>query len=85
MSCATTQLVIQFRQPPHMLFENGGHENPDSDRLVIQIQPAEGIQLHFNTKVPDAGMQLRMTDLSFRFRDKFAGPMPEAYQRCCWT
>jgi glucose-6-phosphate 1-dehydrogenase len=81
MSCATTQLVIQFRQPPHMLFENGGREPLESDRLVIQIQPAEGIQLHFYTKVPDAGMQLRMTDLSFRFRDKFAGPMPEAYQR----
>ena len=81
MSGATTQLVIQFRQPPHMLFENGGREPLESDRLVIQIQPAEGIQLHFYTKVPDAGMQLRMTDLSFRFRDKFAGPMPEAYQR----
>ena len=26
-------------------------------------------------------MQLRLTDLSFRFRDKFAGPLPEAYQR----
>jgi glucose-6-phosphate 1-dehydrogenase len=81
MSCATTQLVIQFRQPPHMLFENGGREVSESDRLVIQLQPAEGIQLHFYTKVPDAGMHLRMTDLNFRFREKFAGPMPEAYQR----
>jgi glucose-6-phosphate 1-dehydrogenase len=48
---------------------------------VVQIQPAEGIQLHFQTKVPDAGMQLRMTDLNFRFRDEFARNMPEAYQR----
>ena len=81
MSCATTQLVIQFRQPPYMLFGGGPRDPRDSNRLVIQIQPAEGIQLHFHTKVPDAGMQLRMTDLSFRFREKFAGPMPEAYQR----
>ncbi len=48
---------------------------------MIQVQPAEGIQLHFQTKVPDAGMKLRLTDLSFRFRDKFAGVMPDAYQR----
>jgi glucose-6-phosphate 1-dehydrogenase len=81
MSCATTQLVIQFRQPPFMLFGDGPRAPRDSNRLVVQIQPAEGIQLHFHTKVPDAGMQLRMTDLSFRFREKFAGPMPEAYQR----
>ena len=81
MSCGTTQLVIQFRQPPHMLFEDGPRDDRESHRLVIQIQPAEGIQLHFQTKVPDAGMQLRLTDLNFRFREKFAGPMPEAYQR----
>ena len=81
MSCGTTQLVIQFREPPYMLFEGGPRDHRDANRLVIQIQPAEGIQLHFQTKVPDAGMQLRMTDLSFRFREKFAGPMPEAYQR----
>ena len=81
MSCGTTQLVVQFREPPYMLFEGGPRDLRDANRLVIQIQPAEGIQLHFQTKVPDAGMQVRMTDLSFRFREKFAGPMPEAYQR----
>jgi glucose-6-phosphate 1-dehydrogenase len=48
---------------------------------VIQVQPAEGIQLHFHTKVPDAGMKVRQTDLSFQFRTTFAARMPEAYQR----
>jgi glucose-6-phosphate 1-dehydrogenase len=81
MSCATTQLVIQFRQPPFLLFGNAPRDRHESNRLVVQIQPAEGIQIHFHTKVPDAGMQFRMTDLNFRFREKFAGPMPEAYQR----
>jgi glucose-6-phosphate 1-dehydrogenase len=81
MSCATTQLVIQFRQPPCMLFDGGPRLSSEANRLVIQIQPAEGIQLHFHTKVPDAGMQFRLTDLNFRFRERFASPMPEAYQR----
>ena len=53
----------------------------ESNRLVIQVQPAEGVQVHFFTKVPDAGMKLRQTDLSFQYREKFSGPMPEAYQR----
>jgi glucose-6-phosphate 1-dehydrogenase len=81
MSCRTTQIVIQFRRPPHMLFADQRAAAPAANRLVIQIQPAEGIQLHFQTKVPDAGMRLRMTDLDFRYQREFAGAMPEAYQR----
>ncbi len=81
MSCLTTQIVIQFGLPPLMLFESGPRSPHEANRLVIQIQPAEGIQLHFQTKVPDAGMQLRLTDLSFRFQEKFAAAMPDAYQR----
>ena len=79
--CQTTQIVIQFRQAPHMMFEGGPRAAFESNRLVIQVQPAEGIQLHFQTKVPDAGMKLRLTDLSFNFRDRFSSSMPEAYER----
>jgi len=81
MSCRTTQIVIQFRRPPHTLFKNESAGGLDANRLVIQIQPAEGIQLHFQTKVPDAGMQLCLTDLNFSFADEFSGSMPDAYQR----
>ncbi len=81
MSCRTTQIVIQFRQPPYSLFGGRADELFSANRLVIQIQPAEGIQLHFLTKVPDQGMKLRMTDLDFRFRQQFAQELPDAYQR----
>lgn len=81
MSCRTTQIVIQFREPPHMLFSDGPRNVLDANRLVIQIQPAEGIQLHFQTKVPDAGMRFRLTDLNFSFQREFAGQLPDAYQR----
>lgn len=81
MSCRTTQIVIQFREPPHLFFRSQSNKNWDANRLVIQIQPAEGIQLHFLTKVPDAGMKLRLTDLDFSFDRTFAGKLPDAYQR----
>lgn len=81
LSCRTTQIVIQFREPPHMLFADGPRRKLDANRLIIQVQPAEGIQLQFQTKVPDAGMKLRMTDLDFRFQREFAGELPDAYQR----
>ncbi|RMF39158.1 MAG: glucose-6-phosphate dehydrogenase [Planctomycetota bacterium] len=80
MSCRTTQIVLVFREPPHCLFGNSSKSSPLTNRLVIQIQPAEGIQIHFQSKVPDAGMKLRLSQLDFRF-DRASGPMPDAYQR----
>ncbi len=80
MNCRTTQIVVQFRQPPLQLFRQCGGVH-EGNRLVIQIQPAEGIQLHIQTKVPDAGMELTLTDLSFRFDRHFRGRMPDAYER----
>ncbi len=81
MSCRTTQIVVQFRNPPHIMFDAESSSICDANRLVIQIQPAEGIQMHLQTKVPDAGMQLRMTELDFSFRKQFRGDIPDAYQR----
>jgi glucose-6-phosphate 1-dehydrogenase len=80
LDCRTTQIVIQFRQPPHLLFNAARGGDVDANRLVIQIQPAEGMQLHFQTKVPDQGMQLRLTDLNFRFDETFKS-LPDAYER----
>ncbi len=81
MNCRTTQIVIQFCDAPHRLFPQPAGRRLDANRLVIHIQPAEGIQLHFLTKVPDAGMQIRLTHLDFRFDDRFGTVLPDAYER----
>jgi glucose-6-phosphate 1-dehydrogenase len=78
MDCRSTQIVVTFREPPHMMFNTA---SIDRNQLVIQIQPAEGIQLYFQNKVPDAGMKLRTQELDFRFRKQYENPLPEAYQR----
>ncbi|TWU23986.1 Glucose-6-phosphate 1-dehydrogenase [Novipirellula galeiformis] len=81
MSCRTTQIVIQFKNVPHILFGEKTRE-PLGNRLVIQVQPAEGIQLHFETKVPDSEMKTRTSTMDFSFRHAPGGnSMPDAYQR----
>jgi glucose-6-phosphate 1-dehydrogenase len=80
MSCRTTQIVVQFREVPHMMFNSGTGELP-ANRLVVQVQPAEGIQIYFQTKVPDAGMRVRQTNLDFSFQKAFQAELPDAYQR----
>lgn len=80
MSCRTTQIVIQFREPPFMLFGEHKSFRPEANRLVIQIQPAEGLQLYFQSKVPDSEMKMRLSELDFRF-DSSGRELPDAYQR----
>ncbi len=81
MSCRTTQIVIQFKQVPHILFGEQTRE-PLGNRLVMQVQPAEGIQLHFETKVPDSEMKTRTSTLEFSFQSANGGQSaPDAYQR----
>jgi len=80
MSCRTTQLVIQFREPPHMLFQES--KQPFyGNRLLIQIQPAEGIQIEFQTKVPNEGMRRQTSVLEYQFARQHQAALPEAYQR----
>jgi glucose-6-phosphate 1-dehydrogenase len=80
MSCRTTQIVIQFKEPPHMLFGEQKSYRPEANRLVVQIQPAEGLQLDFQSKVPDSDMKMRLSNLDFRF-DTSGKELPDAYQR----
>ncbi|MEO1617564.1 MAG: glucose-6-phosphate dehydrogenase [Planctomycetota bacterium] len=81
MSCRTTQIVIQFREVPHILFGQKTRA-PLGNRLVIQVQPAEGIQLHFESKVPESEMKTRTSTLDFDFHaSSQGGSMPDAYQR----
>jgi len=63
------------------MFHEGSRTSHEPNKLIIQIQPDEGIQLHFQTKVPDAGMTLSTANLDFRFAQEFTGVMPDAYQR----
>jgi glucose-6-phosphate 1-dehydrogenase len=81
MSCRTTQILISFRRPPHSLFANKSGLPEAGNRLLLQLQPAEGIQLHFMTKVPDTEMRIRPSELNCNFKGSFQGEMPDSYER----
>ena len=82
MSCQTTQIAIMYREPPHSIFGKDFPTAPGSvNRLLIQIQPSEGIHLSFLSKVPDSDMDLRSSSLSFSFKEHFPQRLPESYER----
>ena len=81
MGCRTTQVLISFREPPHSMFRSHAGDMSLGNRLLIQIQPAEGIQLYFTTKIPDTDMKIRESELNFNFKKSFRGKMPDSYER----
>ncbi|MFO0843403.1 MAG: glucose-6-phosphate dehydrogenase [Gemmataceae bacterium] len=78
-----SEVVIQFRCPPHLMFPLPRGTTLDCNRLSICVQPDEGIHVQFQTKVPDHGaMQLRPAEMEFHYRDEYPDtPLPEAYER----
>ena len=50
-----TEIVIQFRRPPHMMF----NQEISPNILAIQVQPDEGLHIEFQAKTPDEKMELK--------------------------
>ncbi|MBL8056200.1 MAG: glucose-6-phosphate dehydrogenase [Anaerolineales bacterium] len=77
-----TEVNVQFRRPPHVLFNFPPGHRLSSNLLSICIQPDEGIHLRFEAKVPDSVLDTRSVDMDFHFRDSFGdGALPDAYER----
>ena len=76
-----SEIVIQFHKVAHSIFPAGaGLMEPN--RLVIRLQPDDGIQLELMAKDPGpGGMRLRNAPLDIRFADAFKVRYPDAYER----
>jgi glucose-6-phosphate 1-dehydrogenase len=78
----STEIIIQFLCPPHLMFALPPGATLQCNRLTMEIQPNEGIHLCFQTKVPDEGMRLHPAELKFHYGDAYPGvAIPEAYER----
>ena len=77
-----TEIAIQFKQAPLMLFkrsESYGQVEPNV--LTLRIQPDEGISLKFGAKVPGTEMQIRSVNMDFFYGSSGFREQPEAYER----
>ena len=71
-----TQIVIRFKQAPHMVFRG---EDVDPNSLILNIQPNEGISLSFGAKSPGAAMRIEPVTMDFNYHQTFGGVTREAY------
>jgi glucose-6-phosphate 1-dehydrogenase len=76
-----TQITIEFKKPPHLLFPNQ-KDKLTPNMLVLYLQPDEGVHWRFEAKVPDTIADTRSVDMEFHYADSFGKTaIPEAYER----
>ncbi|WAN09072.1 glucose-6-phosphate dehydrogenase [Stutzerimonas balearica] len=78
-----SQIVIHFKAPPHYIFAPEQRQLI-GNKLIIRLQPQEGISLLVMTKDQglDKGMQLRSGPLQLNFSETYKIPrIPDAYER----
>ncbi len=74
-------IVIQFRTLPFSIFPVDRSEM-QPNKLIIRLQPEEGMRLEMMTKEPGpGGLRLRPTGLDISFEKTFAVRYPDAYER----
>ncbi len=82
-----SDVTIQYREPPLLLFQHGAHEDHEGsdrlepNRLSLRIQPDEGITLRFGLKPPGERISLVPVVMHFGYREGFGVESPEAYER----
>jgi len=76
-----SEVAIQFKGVPHLLFGQTANDHLEPNMLVLKIQPDEGITLRFGAKLPGQSMHIRWVNMDFRYGTSFGVKTPEAYER----
>lgn len=83
MTTKRSEVVIFFKQLPHNIFKDSYKELPPN-KLVIRLQPDEGVEIEMLNKVPGIGkgIKLQKTMLNLSFSDTFSTEhIADAYER----
>jgi glucose-6-phosphate 1-dehydrogenase len=76
-----TEIAIQFKRAPFVLFRKTSVEALHPNRLVLHLQPDEGISLSFGAKIPGTIVRMGDVDMTFRYDDYFGATPSTGYER----
>lgn len=81
MQTRHSSIIIQFKRAPFMLFRDTSIEKLTTNRIVIHIQPDEGITLHFGAKIPGPIVNMGAVDMDFNYAEHFGEQVSTGYER----
>ena len=79
-----SEIVITFKDRVHQLFSKSNNKSDSKypNRLIIRVQPNEGLRLLLKSKEPGpGGMRLFPSELNLSFEETFGARLPDAYER----
>ncbi len=80
MAKRVSEIAIQFKRPPLLLFRSCAVDDVNPNVLVVRIQPDEGISLTFEVKPPGPDICVSPLSLDFNYEEGFGSAPPEAYE-----
>ncbi len=79
MSARRSEIVVQFKDTPVSMF---GETASTPNRLLLRLQPDDGVKLWLNVKEPGpGGLRVKAVPLNLAFADAFTLRYPDAYER----
>jgi glucose-6-phosphate 1-dehydrogenase len=81
MARRASEIAIQFKRPPGILFSEEKKFDVAQNTMVIRIQPDEGVTLLMNSKIPGLETRTQPVKMHFRYATTFGSNTPEAYER----
>jgi glucose-6-phosphate 1-dehydrogenase len=76
-----SEIAVQFKRTPHLVFRRDPEVLAEPNLLVLRIQPNEGMSLSFGAKLPGPELRIRPVEMDFDYGRAFGGEPPEAYER----
>ena len=80
MTARKTEVAIQFKKAPGVLFRNVDEGQLSNSRMVFRIQPDEGVQMRFSVKQPGRKVKLSDVNMNFRYSDYFKSAPSTGYE-----
>ena len=81
LPCRVTEVAIQFKSAPFVLFRKTTVEHLKPNVLVLHIQPNEGISLNFGAKIPGPLVRMGTVDMEFKYEDYFGRTPSTGHER----
>lgn len=81
MARRASEIAIQFKHPPGILFGEKNKFDLGPNVMVLRIQPDEGLALVLNSKVPGLETRTQPVKMNFGYATTFGSNTPEAYER----
>ncbi|MEC4670447.1 MAG: glucose-6-phosphate dehydrogenase [Nitrospirota bacterium] len=81
MPARASEIAVQFKDIPEILFNANPAARQAPNVLTLRIQPHEGMSLRISSKIPGSRAQTHPVEMNFNYGDAFSAPSPEAYER----